>query len=392
MRRSLQQPSKWGAIAAALGVLLSFSPGARAEEREEAKRYRLRWLREGGAESCVSGAALERLLEQVLGVRGERSSSPVLLQGVAQVAAPPLRFAMRVTVRDEKTDDVLGERELTTVEAKCSTLTPALLLVLAMSVDPDAGRDGLPPAVTEELRRGREEDVDVWPAASPASPASSASLTVATNGTRWREGPPSGRANAPNAGHADSAHDPVPDGARWGSEPRVFGALTMSAGVFPALASGAELGGRVPLRRGWSLAFSVLGWLPQVVALPASPYLQDEGVQVAAGQLSAALCQPLFGARFQLGVCGGVFGGLRWMSALALGSRDNPTRPFYGPILGIDGTFRVAASWFAAGGITAQASVPRDRFTYREHLGQVRTWFEPALFSGRAWLGVGAFL
>jgi len=388
-----RQPSRWGASAvqaALLGALLGSASGVRAQPEEGAKPYRLRWVREGGAESCVSGAALDRLLQETLGARAEaREAAPVRLEGVAKVASEPVRFAMRVTVRDEKTDEVLGERELTTAEPKCSALTPALLLVLAMSVDPDAGRDGLPAAVTEELRRQRDEDVDVWPAASetpskvaPAThhePASSASRAAAAHVSRGSD----------HRHHAELS--PVGD-ARAPDGPRVFGALTLSVGVFPALASGAELGGRVPLRRGWSLAFSVLGWLPQVVALPASPYLQDDGVQIASGQIGAALCQPLFGVRLQLGACGGIMGGLRWMSALALGSRDNPTRPYYGPTLGLDGTFRVAPSWFAAAGVTAQAVLPRDRFTYRDHQGESKVWFEPSLLSGRAWLGVGAFL
>ena len=415
MRRSLQQPPRFGAAVvktALLGALLCSTTGVRAEQREDAKRYQLRWVREGGAESCVSGAALERLLQQVLGAKATATGGAVVLDGVASAAAEPLRYTMRLTVRDAGTGEVMGERELSTAEPKCSALTPALLLVLAMSVDPDAGKAGLPAAVSEELRRGREEDVDVWPATDKAG-TPLAGAPDAPRAQRTSPGPLSSRRpesdaarNGVSATARSAASAPARSGASMDDgdrardheqgfvrdDPRVFGALALSLGVFPSLASGAELGARVPLRRGWALSFSVLGWFPQIVQLPASPYLQDDGVQLAAGQLGAALCRPLLGTRVQLGVCGGLGAGVRWVSALALGSRDNPTRPFYGPTLGVDATYRVASSWFLSGGVTAQAFVPRDRFTYVDHLGQVRPWFEPSLFSGRAWLGVGAFL
>src|SRR4051812_7213110 len=168
MQRSLRQAVRAGRVAVRAvlcGAVLCSAAGAMAGEREEAKSYQLRWVREGGAETCVSGAALERLLEQVLAGRVETGAAPMLLEGVAKTAAEPLSYTMQVTVRDARTGDVLGERELTTADPKCSVLTPALLLVLAMSIDPTSAKQGLPPAVTEELRRGREEDVDVWPAA-----------------------------------------------------------------------------------------------------------------------------------------------------------------------------------------------------------------------------------
>lgn len=404
MRWSLQQPPRIGRAAlktALLGVLLCSTTGAGAEQGK-AKRYQLRWVREGGAESCVSGAALERLLEQVLEASATSPGRPVLLEGVATPAPEPLRYSIHLSVRDAATGEMMGERELSTGEPRCSALTPALLLVLAMSVDPDAGKAGLPPAVSEELRRDREEDVDVWPAAGRAGTSPSVASNAPARESTLRLSPTNAMAAVDPAGPGARAREveraPESDGSAREldgparDEARIFGALALSLGVFPALATGAELGARVPLRRGWALSFSVLGWFPQIVALPNSPYLQDDGVQLATGQLGAALCRPLFGTRLQWGLCGGVGAGLRWVSALALSSRDNPTRPFYGPTLGVDGTFRIASSWFVSGGITAQAFVPRYTFTYVDHSGQPRPWFEPSLLSGRAWLGVGALL
>ncbi len=353
-------------------ALLCLAMGVGAEEREGAERYRLRWVREGGAESCVSGAALERLLEQVLGARtAGRVESTVSLEGVAKPAAPPLRFAMHVIVRDPESGEVLGERELTSAQPKCAELTPALLLVLAMSVDPEA--DGLPASVAEELQRGREEDVDVWPVEPPL-------VTQAARAVEPRRERPVG------------SRKPALTPRSSSSEPAVFGALASASGILPELALGVALGARVPLRRDWSLSFAVFGWLPQMVALEASGFLEDEGIHLAAGQASVALCGPLLAQRLHLALCGGVGAGLRWVSALALSNKDNPTRAFFGPELGLEAQWRVNASWFIGAGAGAQARLRHDFFTYRDRFQQTHTWYEPPLASVRTWLAVGALL
>lgn len=65
-----------------------------------AERYQLRWLREGGAEGCVSGAALARLLERIVGSRAPGQVGPLLLDGRATLAPPPLQFKVTIGVRD----------------------------------------------------------------------------------------------------------------------------------------------------------------------------------------------------------------------------------------------------------------------------------------------------
>jgi hypothetical protein len=168
--------------------------------------------------------------------------------------------------------------------------------------------------------------------------------------------------------------------------------LGLSTGILPRVAGGAELGGRIPLRRGWSLSLSVLGWLPQRVALEPSAYLVEDGIELAAGQLNAALCRPLLGARLELALCGGVSAGLRWVSARALAARENPTHPFYGPTLGVEASFRARRSWFVSAGLAAQATLGTERFTYQDHLQKTHVWYDPPLLAGRAWLGLGAYL
>ncbi len=280
------------ALSRALLALASFCPAAvRAEEPVAGDRYRLSWEREGGAESCVSGAVLSRMLEQVLGAHPSKAGAPlVLLEGRARPAAPPLRFSVRVMVRDAASNELFGERELTTADAECSALTPALLLVLAMSVDPDAGRGGLPPAVENELQRA---DQARGPDARPE---------VAPPAARVTPPPPASEPARPTA---------APQAPVQVNEPHTFGTLAVASEVMPSLTVGAGFGASLPLRRQWSLSFALFGWNPQTVTLPNSAFLNEGGVQLAAGQLAASLCRPLGGDRLQLGVCAGFGGGLR---------------------------------------------------------------------------------
>jgi|GEM_PF-4880531 len=363
------------ALSRALLALASFSPAAVwAEEPVAGDRYRLRWEREGGAESCVSGAVLSRLLAQVLGARPSKAGAPlVLLEGRAQPAPAPLRFSMRVTVRDAASNELFGERELTTADAECSALTPALLLVLAMSVDPDAGRDGLPAAVENELQRGNQER---GPEAAPPVVAPPAATVATTTPLASEPGRPTVAIEPPVKAN----------------EPHIFGTLAVASEIMPSLTVGAGFGARLPLRRQWSLSFSLFGWNPQAVTLPDSAFLDEDGVQLAAGQLAASLCRPLVGDRLQLGACAGFGAGLRWVWARALTNENNPTRAFFGPELGLEGSWRFASSWLLSAGATSQAQLRWDRFTYRDHRDQPRTWFEPGPLVSRFWLSLGASL
>lgn len=354
--------------------------GVEAQE-PVAERYRLSWTREGGAESCASGAALSRLLEQVLGAHSTPGgSSPVLLEGVAKVAPAPLRFAVRVSVRDAQSNEIIGERELTTAEEQCSTLTPALLLVLAMSVDPSAGREGLPANVAEELKRTRDEDVDVWPA-SPATTAPPPAPVTARPAPREAETPPARK--PPERRTAPSAQQSR-------EQLQIFAALAASTGILPALAPGAGLGVGLPLRRGFSLSVALFGWYPQTVALPSSAFLDEAGVDIAASQLSGSLCHGLLGQGPRLALCAGFDLGLRWVHARALTNENNPSRAFFGPELALQGSWQLGSSWLLGAGAAAHAQLRRDRFTYDAHDGLTRSWFHPDWLASRFWLSVGA--
>lgn len=359
--------SSWFGLALACAFSLG-APAAGGEPAAAAPRYSLRWVIADGAESCVSGATLARLLDQVLGPVSVTPDARVSLEGEAKPAAPPFRFSLHVAVRDPESTELLGERELTTADS-CAALTPALLLVLAMSVDPTAARDGLPESVKRALMEPQ-----------PASPPEPRSQPVPLSAPRL----PVPIVRKSTALPALSAPPPA----------QIYAALAGSLAVLPSLAMGAGLGGRLPLRRGWELSLGAWGWAPQTVLLPDSPYLlEDGGVDIAAAQISLGLCRPLWRRSIAtLSPCGGMGGGLRWVSARALANKDNPIVPFYGPEVGAEFVLRPGDSWFVGAGLMAQVQLRRDRLTYRDRDQKTHVWFEPAPVSARAWLSFGALL
>jgi hypothetical protein len=297
-----------------------------------------------------------------------------------------LRYRVLISVRDAASGELIGERELTTSEPKCTVLTPAVLLVLAMSVDPGAGQNGLPSAVADELRRGLEEDVDVWP--SPATPPGSVA------GSKPRE-------LAMAATHAAAAELRVLEATRKTdtlARPAVPGrkerpslrlALAGSGQVQPELSPGLLLGGRAPWSETWAAAFAALAWLPSAVEVEPSPYVLDDAIDFNAVQVSLAACRRLLGESIRLEACGGIGAGVRWLSARALASQGNPYRGFVGPELGLSARWLVGSSWSVDAGAHATGSLRGDSFGYVDHRDTRRALFEPGWISGFTYLGVG---
>src|SRR5262245_53736913 len=82
-----------------LGMLaLTFCGSVHAQSSSRpVEPYRLSWTRERGAESCISGAALARLLDQVVG-SAAASGATTLLEGRVSPAPAPLRWRVGIRV------------------------------------------------------------------------------------------------------------------------------------------------------------------------------------------------------------------------------------------------------------------------------------------------------
>jgi hypothetical protein len=352
-----------------------------------AERYELRWHREGGAESCVSGAALARHLAQMVGPAAADKPAPVVLDGRVAMAPPPLQYRVTIYVRDAASGELVGERELTSAEPKCSALTPAVLLVLAMSIDPDAAQNGLPESVADELRRDREEDVDVWPsngsrpAHEPARSSSAGAAPAARN-----DG--ASRVVAPITARDRGPTKPAPK-----TRPDLRVGLAFSAEVQPSPSPGVLLGTRLPWSPDWAVSVAALAWLPRAVKVRPSPYVLDDAVDFNAAQLAVAVCRRVvaFGAA-RLDACAGLTGGVRWLSARALANQGNPYRGYWGPELGVGFAYELGEKWTLDAGVNGTFSMRQDSFTYTDHADREHLLFEPGAFSGRSLLSIGRSL
>jgi RNA polymerase sigma factor (sigma-70 family) len=226
-----------------------------------------------------------------------------------------------------------------------------VLLVLAMSVDPDAAQAGLPPVVTDELRRGHEEDLDVWPPAPPVTAKATQMAPMPVPAPILRDAPANGATEAP------------PKRARVA----LGGAI--SAEIQPDWAPGLQVVADLEAWHRWSLSLSLLAWQPITVEPRSSYYLLDGGVSFYAAGAVPAVCRALVGRELRLDACGGAHLGLRWLRAEALQKQGNPVRAFVAPSLSLRGTWQLTRTWLVQAALAVDADLAGQRFTYGRHDG-----------------------
>ena len=110
----------------------------------DAPRHALRWTRAPGAESCIAADALAGAVEARLGRRVfTRTEQPAVI--IDARVSPRWHVAVAVGGADGSS---IGERVLDEPAAECHALDDALVLVLALIIDPDAA--SRPPPVPGE--------------------------------------------------------------------------------------------------------------------------------------------------------------------------------------------------------------------------------------------------
>lgn len=127
-----------------------------------AGRAALGWIRMPGAESCIAAAELSRRLEERIGaaVLGSPASAERLVEGRIEPDANRFRA---VLVATDGTGAVIGKRELVSPSRSCRSLDEALVLVLALFVDPEGTAAQLSPAEVRVVRVTTVETVEVVP-------------------------------------------------------------------------------------------------------------------------------------------------------------------------------------------------------------------------------------
>lgn len=307
--------------AAFVAVVLAASPGL-AEEPKIA----LRWLGAGPESGCLGQRGLEDAVSASLG-RDAFSPPPTEREVVVWVGARD-GIGFRAVIRVRNGRRVLGERELVSEGASCSTLDEPLAFAVALLVDSD------PPPPTE-------------PEPEPEEPEEPPARQVAFR--RFE----------------------------------VNGALIGVSQVLPAPTLGLDLG--VEARPfGW---LGLRGHLAGL--LPRSRDLGPASVRFGLFLAGAAACPGWRGERLASAVCLGFDWGALTTETEGFASNAGDSRRFLATSVVGEGRLRLAPRfWLAAsGGVLIPHD--RERFTYRVD-GEPRSVFQPSAVCPR--LGVGAAL
>jgi hypothetical protein len=340
------------------------------------RTFSLNWVRAEGAEQCASSQLLARAIEQLLGpVLSTPSEAEVAIEGVVTQPKPG-QFLVQARVMTPQ-GDVIGARSLERTASACSALTPAILLVLTLTLDPEAAAHGFP---TELLARlSSTEDPGAALLAELEAETKSAPVVspvpVAARGTA-----------------AVGIHGPSPAPAKkprkasgWG------GALQLAAAgvvaLLPRVSGGPSVAAELVTPWRFSLSLAAQYWVPAAVSFDSFGETKDVSFSALQGQL--ALCVPFsLAASWQLAGCVGGALGTRWVDASSLAAQGDDSRAYGGPLA--QGSVRYALSerWFAALDLSGALLFRRDRFTYTDVAGESQLLFEPG--AGAAWFSLGA--
>jgi len=114
------------------------------------RRPALHWVRAPEAMRCIDPRKLAEHVEALTGpVLVRPSEAEHTVEGQVDAVGPD---TLRVRVRVLDIDDhVLGERQFEQTAEDCKVLTPAIVFVIGMAIDPEVAAHGLPPALVALL-------------------------------------------------------------------------------------------------------------------------------------------------------------------------------------------------------------------------------------------------
>lgn len=330
-RSPLRRPSRFQLGVLTCGtVLATCVSGFEARAAEPA---RLEWVRLEGAESCIDAQELETRVRRRLGSEPFDPRASRSIEGVVQRAGAGWRAQIVVRARPEDVNP--PRRELQSAAEDCDSLSNAVVLAVALAIDPEASFSDAP--VNTPSPRTSSAPKPPLPAKPPIDAA---------------ESPPAGLADLSLAG-------------QLGLLPRA--SLGMGLGVAAVLTRRFELGLRVQ----------------------AFPEVEVDGVPSYAVGL-AALTVELCGVTTRrkplvLRACAGPSLGLLHASVL-VGDRTQPgQRASLAADLGLDAAFALTRNLALQLGARAVVPVTRYRFTLE---GSEQALFAQPVIAGSASLGL----
>lgn len=371
-----------GACASCMLMIATGQP-AHAQSAEAPRSFALNWVREPGAETCMSSQVLARAIEQLLGPVFERPADAELaIEG--RIGRDEQQATWRVSIRvSDARGTVLGTRDLASAEPSCHALDAQVVLVIGMAIDPEVALRGLPedllaqfPGNTDsatqllaELRA--EQAAKAHAAQSDATPIEQA----APKTQPAAEEPAAPETPAP-------AWQPTP---AWRFEPLAGAALAL--GLQPAAVAGVAFGMRVRSPSWWSVVLNGTFWLPADAQLAS----RQGAVKFYALQGTLAFCPRLFETQYWLGsACAGATIGDRWSDASALAVRTSSSRLYWAPTGALELTLRPAERWLVSASPAVGLVLPRDRFKYTNATNDELDLFTPAAVAVWGMLTVGA--
>jgi hypothetical protein len=306
------------------------------------------WARAEGGEACLSEVELSERVRARLGRDPFSERGAISIEGWVRRDGERLRATLRV---QDPTGEA-GQRQLDSEELDCDALGDAVVLAVALAIDPEAALR--PPEPT-----GADE-----PASGPLPPPPEP-ITAPPPPVRQQPGPASTRLEAP-------------------AERAVAGDLrargVLNAGALPELAWGVALAGHVRFDDRFA-ALLALVYLPEVAT--------DSGraaFGLTAGQLGACVMPVMFRSG-GLEACAGLEAGA--IHAVSFGER--PLDPGDQPWIAGFGLVQVwgviSEPWLVELGVGAGVPVLRHAFVVRGEPGRV---FSPNRVVAQGFLGLGA--
>lgn len=370
-------PIGGAALAGLLCVTISAAPAA-----AEGETVRLSWARGAGADSCISAAALAERVEARLGRDAIAESAPRSIEGV--VVREEERFLARIYIRDEG-GALLGAREIDDASPSCSALDAAVVLAVALAIDPNAAL--APPRAVVPTNPPPTSATP--PPASATPPPSPSTLPPSQSGAPSAEPqePRPAAIPAPSAAAAPPFATPLaapqpPPPARAPTLDPLFVASTVrvlfASGLLPSgalgFSSAAEVGaGRLRGTAG-------LLWFPEVDAADGS-----FSFGLAAGSLGGCV-DPHVRSTLRLGLCAGALAGAFHAVTRAVTPTNPGDRAWVAASVAGRAELRLAGPLIAHTSLEAVIPITRYRFVV---LGREAPVFEPPPVAAIAAVGLG---
>ncbi|MFT3924413.1 MAG: hypothetical protein QM778_17885 [Myxococcales bacterium] len=333
--------------------------------------FGLHWVRMQGAEACIDPHSLARRVEALIGgTLGSPAEAETAIEGV--ITREGEHYRVRLTL-SRAGGPPSQERVLVSAGADCRALDATVAFVIALTIDPSASLQGLPPELAAEFAQERppEETLLDELSASPTTPPEADSA-------------PAAETSAGTSPATSPARSPAPVQAAPVAPPRslvVVGAAVLG-GTLPTAMPGLGIAFGVNVQR----YLSLLG--DGQLFLSTSEHALEGGTATTrAYQLGVALCPSLPLSRMRLRACVGPL--LTRLEASGKGFDVNHRADIWEVDLrfGLGANVVIARGWGVFLELDGRARFSDKPFVVAEPLGEKQAVLAPERFGVMGLLG-----